>query len=233
MITICLPFYCNHSMLDIQLDNLASLPAELKKHYALIVVDDGSPVPAKIRDVGLHARLYRMGVDVPWNQDACRNLAAHHAERGWLLLTDMDHLPPHETLEAIVKMEKYTGMAYKFSRVTAPKMTPYHEHPNSWLMTKTVYEAAEGYDERYAGIYGTDGPFAHRVKAHASVIKLNEILIRYPREHVADASTSTLTRRSPENDELKKRVSKQIKDSGDLSPKRLTFPYRLVQKFNP
>jgi hypothetical protein len=45
--------------------------------------------------------LYRMGVDVPWNMDACRNLAASQAKTDWLLLTDIDHLVPEKTWRKI------------------------------------------------------------------------------------------------------------------------------------
>jgi hypothetical protein len=42
-------------------------------------------------------QIYRIMVDVRWNQDAARNIGAAHAENNWLVLTDIDHMVPEET----------------------------------------------------------------------------------------------------------------------------------------
>ena len=81
---------------------------------------------------------------------------------------------------------------YRFSRVDAPDMTPYKPHPNSWVFTRGMFNRIGGYDERLSGFYGTDGEFGKRVeRATAKVVLLDEVLIRYPREVIADASTTT------------------------------------------
>jgi hypothetical protein len=68
-------------------------------------------------------------------------------------------------------------------------------------MTRALYDRVGGYDERYAGVYGTDGAFKRGVEKNASaVIEIKEALIRVPREVIADASTTTLARKSPDND---------------------------------
>src|SRR5882762_2695717 len=103
-LTLCLPYYRNSGMLSLQFDRLGALPRALKSQLELIVVDDGSPDgEAQGREIGLPVRIFRIEVDVRWNQDAARNIAAHHAKHGWLLLTDMDHLVPRETLEVAIQ----------------------------------------------------------------------------------------------------------------------------------
>lgn len=227
-ITLCVPFYCNPGMLQRHYTLIAALPKDIKSALRLIVVDDGSPdgpATPPSQKLGVPVSIYRMLVDRRWNQDACRNLAVHHAETEWVLLTDIDHLVPAETLRAIMTLKLDPKRAYNFSRVSEPGLTPYKPHPNSWLMTRKLYDKAGGYDERYAGIYGTDGMFRSRVAEVAKVNKLPYPLIRVPREVTPDASTTRYLRKQPEDIEGKTRVGAEIKASGDFTPRRLTFPW--------
>lgn len=230
-LTICLAYYENAGMLARQIEALADLPAEMRAHLELVVVDDGSPAapatfPGKLP---CHARLYRMDVDIPWNQDACRNLAVAEASTDWVLMTDMDHVPSEQLLKRAMTGRLDAADAYTFARVTAPHLTAYKPHPNSWLMTREMYARTGGYDERYAGVYGTDGMFRGRVEAAAlRIIPLKEPLIRYPREVIPDASTTTLVRKSPENDARKGEVKAMIKASGELRPVRGLTPWTRV-----
>lgn len=222
-VTLCLAYYENAGMLAAQVAALAALPAELREYIAVIVVDDGSPTaPARLPDIQpCPMRLYRMREDIPWNQDACRNLAVAEAPDGWVLLTDMDHVPTEKLWRRILHRDLDPSCAYTFARVSAPKMDPYKPHPNSWLMTRRLFQQTGGYDERYRGVYGTDGIFKRRLEAHvASIVPLKEALIRYPREVIADASTTTLARKSPENDARKAEVRTKIQESGVLAPAR-------------
>lgn len=238
-ITVCLAYYDNPGMLARQIETFAVMGATARNHLRLIVVDDGSPsFPAEDVDATTYPaeqslfdfRLYRMHVDIPWNQDACRNLAVSEADTEWVLLTDIDHLVPEMTFLFCIEHDLDPLNIYRFSRVTAPAMTTYKRHPNSWLMTRAMYDAVGGYDERYAGIYGTDGMFMTRCfREAAMVIDLPEVLIRCPRDFIPDASTTALERKSPENTARKIAKDREIEAivaaGGDPRPQRLTFPW--------
>jgi hypothetical protein len=69
-------------------------------------------------------------------------------------------------------------------------------HPNSDLMHRDLYWLAGGYDECFCGVYGTDGEFRRqllRVGEHRHLEGVN--IVRYSRDVVPDASTTTLDRK--------------------------------------
>ena len=229
-VTIILAYYENAGMLDEQCAYLAALPEDMRAHLRLIVVDDGSPnAPARGSDIGLPFEIYRTLVDVRWNQDFARNLGVHHAPPGWMLLTDMDHRPPRETLRALIEGDYDERAAYKFKRVSMPRLDPYKPHPNSWFLTKALYDKAGGFDERFAGYYGTDWDFRDRLqKAAREITMLDEILIRYPREVIPDASTTTYARREKwDGPNIAKIKEARAREKG-WQPKRLSFPWEKV-----
>lgn len=207
-VTLIMPFYRNPGILAEHYRHWAAYPADLKAQVTVMLVDDGSPLTesaeAVPRPAGLPAlTIYRVHEDIPWHQHAARNLGAHQAPDGWLLLTDMDHLLTAEALRAVLTFSATASPrgVWTFARVTAPHLTPYHPHPNSYLLTKATYWAAGGYDEALTGVYGTDGLFRRRVARVAGMAGVQHLrhiaLVRYPRDVIPDASTRTLDRRTP------------------------------------
>lgn len=62
--------------------------------------------------------------------DAARNIGAKEASAKWVLLTDMDHLVPVNTINAVNFQRLDANRVYRFARVSAPDMLPHHPHPN-------------------------------------------------------------------------------------------------------
>lgn len=237
-LTLCLPYYLNPGMLQRQFEWLRAMPEAVLNALAVIVVDDGSPVPAVGEPIGCPLKIFRVGVDIRWNQDAARNIAVHESTSTWLLLTDIDHLvPAHTFLRALQSLD--VGNVYRFSRQTLVNdrqplvLSPYKPHPNSWLMTRTMYDRIGGYDERFAGHYGTDADFRDRVVATAIKVELlKEFLIRVPREVIPDASTTTYTRKGdPFDAGAIRRIKAERAQDPAWTPRRLSFPYRWVSEF--
>lgn len=225
-LTIALPYYENPGMLERHFAALEALPEQLRVQLRLIVVDDGSPrFPAVARPCGVDVEIYRITVDVRWNQDAARNLGVHHAPDGWVLMTDIDHLIPTSTLEALVYGGLDEATIYRFSRVSEPDMAGYKPHPNSWLMTKAMFERTGGYDERFAGFYGTDADYRDRVVQAAPVVVLPNFLVRVPREVTPDASTTAYQRKQPEDQAAIPEIKRERARDPNWRPKRLTFPF--------
>lgn len=217
-------YYDNPTMLKRQLENIASYSQEIKDNLELIVIDDCSPTcPARIEvSPGIPVKLFRMKENIAWNQDACRNIGAYQSNTPWLLLTDIDHLIPEKTMLKLVRGKYREMLAYRFSRVSAPEMQPYKFHPNTWFISMFLYRFIGGYDESYAGYYGTDGDFRSRLEHYTAIQQLPEIIIRVPREVIPDASTTSLVRKSPESAEGISRIKKERGEQW-LYPKILSF----------
>lgn len=242
MLTIVLPYYMNGSMLRLQFGNWKAWPGKCRTRLKVIIVDDGSPnspaanVP---RPYGLpELEIYRVLEDRPWHQHAARNLGAHMAPEGWLLLTDMDHvLQPDAAamlFKALDKGRLDPGTVYMLDRVEADTGLPTlgkdgqpKPHPNSFVMTREMFWKIGGYDERATGIYGTDRLFRERCFDAAERGHLKIPLTRYWRDLVPDASTTTLPRKEGRDPALKARIVASIKAAPDKIV-TLNFPWERV-----
>jgi hypothetical protein len=231
-LTLIIPYYINPAIFKEQQRVWSEYPEHIRNNLDVIVVDDGSPVsPASsvVTETGVRSfRLYRALVDVRWNWIFCRNLAASETTTEWMLMTDMDHLIPAATLERLMTEKLNPDKAYRFSRVDAPNLTPYKHHPNTWCMTKKLFDRIGGYDERFSGLYGTDGEFAKRVERFGKIVMLPDIIIRVPREVIPDASTTRYVRKDPVDKAAVRRITAERSDLNAWSTKRLTFPWERV-----
>ena len=237
-LTFICAYYINPGMLREQLTVWGAYPSKLKAHFHTIITDDGSPngqAAPVFQSVGLASqRLYRTDVDVRWNWLFCRNLGVQEATTEWVLLTDIDHVLFESTLKTILTSPLDASAVYRFSRVDAhglypwTELTPYKAHPNTWLMTRKMFDRVGGYDERFSGYYGSDSEFRERVHGTASaVIMLPDALVRYPREIIPDASTTTYQRKAKEDGIEVPRIKAERAALPNWRPLRVQLPYRL------
>lgn len=193
-VSVVMAYYNQPTMLSRQLEHFNGLPADLLSQLEVIIVDDGSSVKPAIgvtagREFKHAFQLWKMAVDIRWNQDACRNLGVKHARQPWVLITDLDHLVPETTLRYLMTADLMPSRIYKFARKDDVTLADYKPHPNSWFMTVEMYARVGGYDERFAGYYGTDWDFRDRaLRAAQTIWQLPQYIIRVGREHTPDAS---------------------------------------------
>jgi glycosyltransferase involved in cell wall biosynthesis len=226
-VTFIYPYYENPVFLLTQMTRWRQYADTLKPYLSVIVVDDGSPTaPArkalKLQPPMPFLRMFRIDVDVRWNWLAARNIGFHHASDGWCLVTDMDHVVPEATLEALVYGLHDPKVAYAFTRCehTGPLVNP---HSASFFLTRQMFWKVGGYDEALSGHYGTDGTYRRELAKHARIQILKDELVRY--EYVADSSSDLKRKDKADKDVVKKLVAARGKS---WRPKVLSFPYREV-----
>jgi len=222
-VTFIYPYYENPEFLARQVAVWNAYSNKMKEYLCVIVVDDGSPEhPARnvlVQRYAFPLRQFRIEVDVRWNWLAARNIGAHHAAPGWVLLTDMDHMVSENVLRTLVYGCHDETVIYRFSRIGAKT----HPHPNSWFMTRGMFWRIGGYDEACSGYYGTDGDYRRRCAATAEVHIMDVALECH--EHEGDASTRHYQRKQPEDAIVKKLIRAR---KPDWQPRVLSFPYHEV-----
>lgn len=223
-LTLVYAYYDNPAMLAIQYAEWARYPEFFRRRCSFVVVDDGSPrwpaVEVERPELpGLS--IYRVKRDIPWHQDGARNLGAHVAGEGWLFLSDMDHVLPSRSLEALWRQATDAGAFYTFDRLdklTGQPMRNAHgqrkPHPNSYAMTRSLYWLAGGYDEDFCGVYGTDGAFRKQLTRVGVHKHLPVAIERYSRDLVPDASTTTLDRKEYGGTEAKRAAHVRKEQAG-------------------
>lgn len=230
-ITIIISYYENPQMLARQYEQFSSFHPGVLARLSLTVIDDGSPVHAAYPPkISIDLSMYRMLVDVRWNQDACRNLGVAQANTKWLLLTDIDHLLPEETLNGVLALidtgELEEDRLYQFRRIAFPSMENLKPHLNSFLMTKAMYQRIGGYDERLAGYYGTDLDFLARAAKEADTpVCLDSPLYVVLPETIRDARTRAYGRNEPNDLRMIPELIAKRKSVENWRPLNLSFPW--------
>lgn len=200
-ISLVMAYYQNPSMLELQYRQFAKYSREARTRLEIIIVDDGSPeLPAaKVsRPPDLPSvKIFRVEKDVLWNQDGARNIGALEASGKWLVLTDIDHLVPNETVMGLLVSQFDPRYVHSFSREKYGGMGPTTPHSNSYFLTRELFWRIGGYDETYAGYYGTDVLFRKRVLQVAPIVHVSDLaLIRVGTQTVPDAGTAGRRRKN-------------------------------------
>lgn len=223
-VTLVLPYYQCREFFARQVAFWRDWSDDVRPHVSVVVVDDGSPEPAVLPpDLPVDVRLFRIDVNVPWNWLSARNIGAHHAETQWLLLTDMDHVVPPETMRTAVYGALDPSVVYGFSRQEHTGAA-IGSHSASFLMARSMFWTIGGYDERLAGVYGTDGIYRKRLMAKAPVRILADPLVR--NEYVSDSSVTDYERKTPAMREARRRRFASV--PAGSKPSVLSFPYHEV-----
>ena len=223
--TLVMAYYENGGMLDRHFEEWKTYP---KKDFKVILVDDGSqndPAINHIQKTDLPVELYRIKIDIPWNQNGARNLGMTHAE-GWCLLTDMDHLLSKSQFEILYKLNLNKDIHYVPGRCKADG-APYKRHPNSYIVHKDLYWKAGGYDETFSGYYGTDSTFRRQLVNVSERIELEDrfYLTLYGREYIADASTRNYGRKDSKYHVSRHPELNDRKKKGSIPIPPLNFPW--------
>ncbi|AWW32399.1 glycosyltransferase family 2 protein [Echinicola strongylocentroti] len=124
---------------------------EVLRKIHFVLVDDCSPIKLEIISSKLNITIARISDDIPWNQGGARNLGVLLSKSAKLLLTDLDHSFPEETLRHLIA-HPIPKHIYNFRRYKNGK--PHHPHPNTFFCSKSTFYKSLGVDEQFCGHYG-------------------------------------------------------------------------------
>lgn len=210
-LTLIVPFYRNCQMLALQAREWQHYPDGVR----VVVVDDGSPEPAAPIVAGTGAEVYRIKGDIPWNRGGARNLGATVATSEWIVHVDVDHVLPAAAAVALLGFAPEPGQWYRFPRwrngpadetrrkdkvPDDAQFARIHPHIDSYLIERSLFWRAGGYDEDYSGCLGGGTPFLKHLQTLAPVGLLPEdtALQVFTRGTCADASDFSLSRDTSE-----------------------------------
>jgi hypothetical protein len=201
-LTLVYAYYDNGDMLERHLIEWASYQPDQKALLEIILVDDGSPnKPAtpivQKHHTGIATRVYRVLVNIPWNQDGARNLAMSRVSTEWAFMTDMDHLVPRNQIGRMLSFPAVRGHYYMPNQYSTDGENLHCSHPNTYLMHAEDFWGMGGYDEDFAGVYGSDGNFRKCCKGSGlREIQTNAFhAVVYRGEDIADARTNEFGRK--------------------------------------
>lgn len=223
MITLCYPYYNQPEMLSVHYDLWSRYPYD----FQVVICDDGSqvspakdvPVPSSLKG---RIKIFKIKKDRPWNWHAARNICAYEADKGWLILTDLDHIVSGQAIaqaEGLDSKKAYNFTRYEYSTMK-PTLHPItgkpKPHPNTWCMSKKTYWKIGGYDERWSGVYGGDGSYATRARRIAGLTILSEPIYRVPRTSIGDASGEGARRKAERPKNWRVKFQSKLEASGGL-----------------
>jgi len=192
--SVVMPYHNAPTMLRAHVRETWNIPVGQADRIEYVICDDASRVPIA-PPVGLCTRMSLFRIPPPhirWSHRCATNVAASHARGEWLLVTDIDHVMHARGWQRLFtlrhKGELKYDVVYTFERENVDGSAK-KSHPDSWLISRRMWDIIGGYDTRYRGHYGQNAAFQDRVTNHAAeVVRLPITLTRYGREDIADAS---------------------------------------------
>jgi len=201
-VSIIISVYNSHDVALRQIKHFKKL--NLPDDWEIIFMDDGSEPPLYFPDHGLkNFNVYPTGIKIPWSQPYAKNMAAQIAKGEYLLITDIDHFFPEETIEYI---KTFTGDKLMFRRrfavltedgdITQEKEELFkygmtkeryakrgvknNYHTNSFLLKRRIFIELGGFGKKYwfDGVHSLeDSKFftAYRKRSSRGIYKEAEI----------------------------------------------------------
>ena len=231
-LTLTFPYYQQPKMFAWQMWWLSQLPERMKDNLELIVVDDGSPVESLEIPVptGIASRFFRIDVDVPWNLACARNIASKHAKHDWILFTDIDHLAPLKTMDALLSNDYLSDTAYTFQRQNLKRMQR-HAHKNSYFVHKSLLDKMGGEDERTAGLYAEqEYDFGRRAQMFGLTCELPLPLTVVFCDYCPDSKVTSLPRKSDENGRRRLKMREEREKIPNWKPLALSYAYHELNR---
>jgi len=222
-------------MLEYQLSVWRKYPPFVRNQLEIIVVDDGSQnslasnILSGVGGMEFNLKVFRFQKDIPWNHGSARNLAVAHCaeDREWIILTDIDHVIPQQSMHRLITMKLDPSKTYCPQRMKAVGTSniQHIRHTDTFIIHREVFNAIGGFDERFAGYWnGVSYPFRKVVREMTKVVDLQDVyFIFHEQDNISDANTQ-LGREDSEYDikHAPRKLYKQFRQNiQDYKPERI------------
>ncbi|MCJ8330073.1 MAG: glycosyltransferase family 2 protein [Lentisphaeria bacterium] len=191
-------------------------PKEILDYLQFIIIDDGSPIHVDFpTDLNINLLVLRITEDIAWNQPGCRNLGLTYSRSDKVLLTDIDHSFPVETMQKLIKHKNPGKTFYKFRRYKNDG-TLIKTHPNTFFMSRARCLKYYGYDEDFSGSYGYDDSMLWRWQRNHGT-RFVTMPLKYPctsRKIDLDNAYHSLERNADENKDVAEKKREDWKKYG-------------------
>ena len=137
-----------------------NLTVEQKKKLYIILVDDASTVKLELPEFDLNLTVLRIQKNIKWNSGGAKNLGVLSASTERIIISDIDHWFPAETLSFCMRIKNLDNKVFAFNQheflADGTESKNILIHPNIFFLSKTTYLMMHGYDEDFCGYYGDD-----------------------------------------------------------------------------
>lgn len=239
MLSIGMATYGQPLMMAKHMETIASYPEVIRSQLRVIVVDDCGEPPFVPSGEPFDLRVFRVNKDIPWNQCGCRNLVAHVAADGPMLLLDPDMVFPAEMmdrmLQASYKLVRGQVVKYGLKHVGNGQLDM--TSPNTYMLYREDFLACGGYHEGYAGHKGwSDVELLDILSAFYRVRKRPDLFADfYSTREIPDAAVTGLDRSTKHNRSIRIKRHGQAKAVGGWvrfiksnKSEKLRFPWMEV-----
>jgi hypothetical protein len=147
------------SVLESFLKRISGYSPDLLSVIQFVVIDDCSngifkgSVPSNINLLFL-----RVADDIEWNISGARNLGATYARSDNLLMSDIDHHFPEATIRHLCSFNDIGRRIFRFRRIDT-EGKKISSPPNILFMSRGRFLKYFGYDETFAGHYGSEDSY--------------------------------------------------------------------------
>lgn len=233
-VSLIFAYYDNGEMLARQLSEWQSYDPNEREALEFVIVDDGSPnKPAidYVKGCDFDLQLFRIGVNIPWNQDGARNLAMRHARGRWALMMDMDHMLPRDQVKPMldfVQNQARMGTYYMPNQHLTNGVSLDKPHPNGYLFNNVDFHFIGGYDEDFAGYYGSDGHFRRTAKYLGLIEKptMSFHTVVFRAQDIEDANTKDWARKeSAYHSKNCRRLVRKMRGEPTRPTNSIRFPF--------
>ncbi len=189
-LSLVIPYYKSNNIISRKFEEWQEYDQDVKDNLEVIIVDDGSPEGTRFEeqwvDTELNIKLYRIEVDIPWNECGANNLGIKMASNDFILRTDVDWFIPNNLLKKIMNMDLNKNMLYLFHSIDFYSRQKLIDPANIYVINKETFWTVGGYDEDTRGHYGSDLSFRYRT---FTVYKTKVVFIEdYPVEAYVNVS---------------------------------------------